>query len=356
LFCFVYCFVLLIIQPKLFIYQNVVTCMVVLRVLQKELLLRCKNKSILLLTHENADLDALCSAAIFQEFLKKNKINSVIGVPHHLNDLAQHFCILEKVSFQLNPNLRGFDLVVLFDVNSLEQLGGLRKSFIELSKCACFDLMVFDHHVLERSSLVRGKNAFIDDCCVSTTQVLYNLLKKSFSKRMHFFNCLGIVEDTGHFLTGDVKSFASFGDSLAKSGFSYGAVLSLSKHSIPNDERIAFLKAAQRSQILQLNSALVVTSIVSFYQSAAASKLLSFGADIALVVGQEKNGFTTLSGRVDLEFKELHKFNLVNHLLLPLQSKIGGDCGGHSGAAQWKGKADPKKVLQLAVDILKKNI
>lgn len=324
------------------------------KISQKSLLAKCRGKRVLLLGHENADLDALCSEAIFHEFLKRNKVRSVIGVPHHLNERAQNFCIAEKMSFAVNPNLGEFGLVILFDVNSPEQLGRLRGSFEGLCAGKCFEVMAFDHHVLHKGSIVRGKGAFIDEDCVSTTQLLYNFFGKNFTKEMHFWNCLGIIEDTGHFLTGDVSSFRAFSDSLEKCGRCFGDVLALSKHFVPPEERIAFLKAAQRAQIIQVNSALVVTSMLSFYQSAAASKLLGFGADIALVAGQEKGGITTLSGRVDSEFKEKHKYNLLTHLLIPLQSRLGGDSGGHSGAAQWKGRVAPEKVLQLALDLLKK--
>lgn len=365
--------------------------MVLPEITPKKLLAKCRKKRILLLAHDNADLDAVCSALIFKEFLKKNKISSMMGIPSHINDRAQHLCFAQKVSFQVNPNLKDFDLVLLFDFNSPEQLGRLRKSFEELLRQKCFGAMAFDHHVAERDSLVKGKNAVLDDDCVSTTELLYNLLDevkpgrvlrvlakcslpgqlsklnsvpqnqrfcsdKYFTKQMHFLNCLGIIEDTGHFLVGDSKAFSSFSDSLKKSGKKYSDVLEFSKIQILSDERIAFLKAAQRAEIQQIRDAIVVTSFVSFYQGAAASKLLDFGAHISLVAGQEKDGLTVLSARAESEFKESRKFNLMKGLMIPLKSEIGGDVGGHSGAAQWKGKAAPEKVLQTALELLKKKL
>ncbi|MCX6803681.1 MAG: DHH family phosphoesterase, partial [Candidatus Diapherotrites archaeon] len=66
-----------------------------------------RSKSVLLLAHENADLDAICSAAIMQRFLRKNKIFSVIGIPSHINDAAKEFCKEQAVSFVLSPDLDG---------------------------------------------------------------------------------------------------------------------------------------------------------------------------------------------------------------------------------------------------------
>ncbi len=324
----------------------------------------CKGKDVLLLAHDNADLDAVCSAAIFQKYLKKQGISSVVGIPSHINEQAQSFCFKEKISFQVNPDLCAFGVIILFDFNSFEQLGKLRKSFEEVQKgycgvkiCLAPKVFAFDHHVIEKDSIVKGQNAFINEDAVSTTELLLKLLDKFDDKQPHFWNCIGIVEDTGHFLVGDSDSFASFANSLKKSGRTYAEVLEFSKHNLKDDERIAFLKAAQRSEIQKVGGAIVVTSVVSFFQGPAATKLLGFGADISLVAGQEKEGsITTLSARAETEFKDKNNFNLMNDLMIPLQKQVGGEVGGHSGAAQWKGKQTIESIMQSALWILNKKL
>ncbi len=319
-----------------------------------QLVTRLRKKNVLLLCHENADLDSFCSAAMMQRFLEKKKINAFVGVPSHINEHAQSLALREKISFYLNPNLPVFNAVILFDFNHLEQMGGLGKSFEALMKCNCFEVFAFDHHVPEKGGIVHGNNAIISDKCVSTTQLVRNFLDIFKNSEVDFLNCLGIMEDTGHFLVGDTESFASFASSLKHSGRSFAEVLAFTKHNLKEDERIAFLKAAQRAQILKFNSTIVVVSELSFYQGPAASKLLDFGAHIAIVVGQEKNELTVLSARADSEFKENNNFNLMKHLFIPLQEKLGGAVGGHSGAAQWKGKASIGEVKRVAIEILKK--
>ena len=322
-----------------------------------KVVLLCRHKNVLLLTHENADLDSFCSTAIMHDFLKKQGIKSMVGVPKHINEQAQHFAFTEKISFQINPDLKNFEIVMLFDLNGFEQLGGLRKEFERALKCKEFQVIVFDHHVPEKKCLSSSGLCVADDSCVSTTQVLYNFLNDTyFDKQMNFWNCIGIVEDTGHFLVGDTKSFESFACSLKNSGKTYADVLSFAKHRAPEDERIAFIKAAQRAQIQKINDAVVVTSELSFYQGAAATKLLDFGAHIAIVCGKERDGLTNLSARVETEFRDKHNFNLMKHLLVPLQEKLSGEIGGHSGAAQWKGKAEPQQVFDEIFNILRKKL
>ena len=173
---------------------------------------------------------------------------------------------------------------------------------------------------------------------------------------MYFLNCIGILEDTGHFIVSSPKAFSDFATSLKKSNKTYAQVLSFTKNEFDNGERIALLKAAQRSKITQIKNIILITSTVSFYQSFVATKLLNFGAHISLVSGIEKSKLCVLSARADSLFKEKNNFNLVKDLLLPLKEKLGGEIGGHSGAAQWKGSSTPEEVLSIATEILKKRL
>ncbi len=322
-----------------------------------------RGKNILLLAHENADLDSFCSASMLQDYLGSKNIKASIGVPSHINEQANAFALKQKITFTLNPNLKDFDVVMLFDFNDFEQLGKIRVSFVDAFEKKLFKVIAFDHHVIEKTAICK-KGCFIEEEAVSTTQVIYNLFKnnslqKEFSKKMFFYACIGIVEDTGHFLVSTNESFECFADCLKRSGNAYAEVLSFAKHNIPEGERIAFLKAAQRSNIVKISSKtfsreiIIVTSNLSFYQGAAATKLLDFGAQISLVVGKEKNGFTHLAVRVESALKEKTKFNSMKHLLPLISEKFGGECGGHSGAAQWKGKADETEVLEEAVKLVR---
>ena len=312
-----------------------------------------KEKNILLLCHDHADLDAFCSASIFKEFLGSKKIKSVIAAPMHINDQALNFACVNKIPFTLNPHLEEYDLICLFDFNDYEQLGPLRKSFTVLQKNGCFNVIAYDHHEKEKRSIGSG---FIDANAASTTELLYALEGKNFSKKMCFFVCLGIVEDTGKFLVASKNTFEIFSKCLIKSGKNYSDVLEFIKMRVSKGERIAFLKAANRSKIVELKKALILTSNISFYQGDVATKLLEFGANITLVTGNEKDGRTVLSTRAETSFKEENNFNLMKHLLVPLQKIVGGEVGGHSGAAQWKGNANSALVLKECIKILEKKL
>lgn len=324
----------------------------------------CKNKRVLLLTHEHADLDSFCSAAMFQRFLTKQKIQSTIAVPSHINEQAKHLSESLKINYISNPNLINFDIVLLFDLNSFEQLGALKDSFSSLFSNKTIEVIVFDHHVSNKACIVYTGNCVIDETMFSTTQLIYNFLDissnsqklKDFDLTMYFLNCIGLVEDTGHFIVGSDKAFLDFSVSLKKSNKTYSDVLSFSRTEFDNSQRIALLKAAQRSVITQIKEVVLITSTVSFYQSFVATKLLNFGAHISLVSGVERSGLCTLSARADSVFKDKNNFNLVKDLLLLLKERLGGEIGGHSGAAQWKGKSTPEEVLNIATEILKKRL
>jgi hypothetical protein len=46
----------------------------------------------------------------------------------------------------------------------------------------------------------------------------------------------------------------------------------------------------------------------------------------------------------------------MKDLMIPLHKKVGGDVGGHSGAAQWKGNASEKIVLSLCLKLIEKKV
>lgn len=314
-----------------------------------------KNKNILLLCHENADLDAISSAAILKLLLQKNHFTTEIGVPSHINEQARDFAEKEKIKFVVSPNLRKYNHIFLLDFNDYEQLGKLREQFTILQKQKLFNVISFDHHVIEKRSIDVSKIGVGKKH--STTQVLLNFFKKDFNKKMFFYACVGMIEDTGHFIVGDKNLFSDFSLCLNNSSKSYSEVLSFTKNEMNKGERLAFLKAAQRAEIFDINNFVIVFSNVSFFQGAAATKLLSFGADLALVYGKnEKENHAVLSCRADSYFKEKNNFNLVNDLLKELQKNLGGEIGGHSGAAMWKGNASEEIVKNNCLEILKKVI
>lgn len=315
--------------------------------------LKYKNKKVLLLCHENADLDAISAAAILKLLLLKKQINSEIGVPSHINEQAKHFAQKEKIKFIVSPDLKKYDQIFLLDFNDYEQLGQLREKFTLLQKQKSFSVISFDHHVVEKTSIDSSKIGVSKKH--STTQVLLDFFKKDFDKKMFFYACIGMIEDTGHFIVGDKKLFNDFSICLSNSNKNYSEVLTFTKNEMDKGKRLAFLKAAKRAEIFDINDFVIVFSNVSFFQGAAATKLLSFGADVALVYGEnEKNGECILSCRADSYFKEKNNFNLVDDLLIELQNKLGGEIGGHSGAAMWKGKASEEFVKNNCLEILRK--
>lgn len=313
-----------------------------------------KNKNILLLTHENADLDSFTSAAIFNRILKKKKIKSRIAVPSHINEQALKFAFREKISFLVNPNLEEYDLIVIFDFNDFEQLGTLRKKFTKLQKSKCFDVIAIDHHEKEKRCI--SKKGIILPKYFSTTQILLNNFKRYFDKKSFFYSAIGIIEDTGKFIVADEKLFSDFSECLRKSGKKYSDITEVSKHEIDEGEKIAFFRAVRRARTRKINHIEVIISELNFYQGTASTKLLEFGAEIAIVIGEDKNGLAKLSSRAESYFKDKYNFNLMKDLLIPLQKVAGGEVGGHSGAAQWKGKTKKNTIIKEINKILEKKL
>ncbi|MDD3160165.1 MAG: DHH family phosphoesterase [Candidatus ainarchaeum sp.] len=312
-----------------------------------------KNKKVLLLTHEHADLDAFCSAAIFNKILNQNKIKSVVAVPSHINEQTTDFAKNYGVDFVRKPIIINYDYLFLFDLNDFHQLGGIEEQFANLDlNFIKNNVFVFDHHDTKIKLKIKKENLFINKNAFSTTQILYDLFSNLFDRDMFFYCALGLIEDTGLFLTGSAKFFEIFSICLSNSKKSYSELLYVAKPKSNRGEKIAFLKSLQTLKVYKIGEIVVVSARVSFFQSVIATKLLEF-ADITLVAGKE-NKLVNMSLRAESYFKEKNNFNLINDLLTPLQKEIGGVIGGHSGAAQWKGNFNEEKLIEKSIFILRK--
>ena len=116
---------------------------------------------------------------------------------------------------------------------------------------------------------------------------------------------------------------------------------------------IANLKAARRSEHFEFGPFILARTRVGAFEASAARNLVSMGADIALVAGED-GGSTSVTGRVSRRALDagfhLGKFFQV------LAERTGGDGGGHAGAAGFKAPmpvgAVEEQVLELAREVL----
>ncbi len=173
-------------------------------------LLKETKGSILILTHENPDGDALGSAMALYLFLKKKGKNVTVGckdrVPHFL-DFIPH--VDEVVSL---PDGRFYDVGIIVDSAGFYRAG----TEVKVAK-----RVRIDHHV---GGEFYGRHDYIDPNAPATASLVYEIIKawdeKAIDKDIATCIYVGLATDTGFFRYSNTNEYTF---ELAKKLVGYGA-------------------------------------------------------------------------------------------------------------------------------------
>lgn len=295
--------------------------------------------NILYLCHRNADPDALGSA-----FALKEAIGGTIGVIEGCDRVATVLAKQLNIEFVTDP-AGEHDLVVVVDTSTLAQLNAFPLK----------NYGVIDHHATtslnENSafSLHRNKS--------STAEIVLevlNVMGAPIMRRAAFALIAGIITDTGNFKHATSDSFKAVAELIELSGIGYSEVMD-ALSTLPQDisMRIAFLKAAQRSVIERVDDWVIVTSQVSSFGGAAASNLISIGADVAFVASKEGDQ-VKMSARA--RKCAINAGVNLARLMEEISVKYNGTGGGHEGAAGMDVQGDIDQILASCTDYIKKSL
>ncbi len=295
--------------------------------------------NILYLCHRNADPDALGSA-----FALKEAIGGTIGVIEGCDRVASQIAGQLSIEFVSEPK-GDFDLVVVVDTSTPAQLNGF-----PLKTYA-----VIDHHAT--TSLNENAAFYLHRNKSSTAEIVLEVLKTMgapIMRKAAFALMSGIITDTGNFRHATSDSFKAVAELIELSGIEYSEVMDMLS-SVPQDVsmRIAFLKAAQRAVIERVDDWIIVTSRVSSFGGAAASGLITVGADVVFVASKQDD-VVKVSARARREAQNAG-VNLAR-LMEDISVKFNGTGGGHEGAAGMDVRGETENVLAACVEYAKNSL
>lgn len=201
---------------------------------------------------------------------------------------------------------------------------------------------IIDHHATD--AWVLGEHDLSVKWDVrSTTEVVARYLEhhanESLTPAVCEFLLAGLVTDTGRFRHADAGSFATTAMLIEKGGLDYQAFLQSMEENPPSpSERGAILRGLQRAEITEAGPWTVLRTSAGTLEGRVASLLNGLGAD-AVVVTHHRHGETRLTVRAPRAsvLAGLHLGDVMERVA----SHIGGDGGGHDGAAGWSGANDP---------------
>ncbi|MCK4483167.1 DHH family phosphoesterase, partial [Candidatus Bathyarchaeota archaeon] len=139
---------------------------------------------------------------------------------------------------------------------------------------------------------------------------------------------------------------------LSEAGVNAQETLSLLSLPMEFPERVARLKASERTKLVRINNWILAFSHVSAYQASAARAIIELGAHVAVVAGQ-KDGSLEISLRSTREFHKKTGIHLGKDIAKPLGECLHGMGGGHSTAAGVNGAGNIETGLEHCLRLLK---
>lgn len=310
---------------------------------------------VLLLCHQNADPDALCSAYAFQGLLKRIAPNVIveIGTGQGISKLSKHVLEHTPITVNTKPNIESADIIILLDTNTIEQLGELAET---VSRSTA-PIVVVDHHAAHPETLQKATIAIIEDQVSSNSEVVYNFFRQTKTKpNLNEAEALflGIAFDTRHFVLGNASTFKTIVE-LCKAGVNPQEKLSLLSLPMDMSERIARIKACRRAKLIKTKEWLIALTQVSAYEASAARALIDLGAHAAAVAGQKSDN-VEISLRCTRDFTKKTGIHLGVDIAQPLGEYLQGMGGGHAAAAGANGIGKAEATLLHCKKLFKEKL
>ncbi|MHA1299974.1 MAG: DHH family phosphoesterase [Candidatus Helarchaeota archaeon] len=311
-------------------------------------------KKILILTHQNADPDALCGIYTLYSILNRLFPNlEIVYSSDGLSNLSKQ--IAAKLNIFITEELENFtpDIIILFDVNNIQHTG----MFVNEINLAKKSIVIIDHHAPPPDIEEYSPLSIVDEEAISANEILFHEFDKigiGFTAKEALSILIGMLYDSKHLLLANSRSFSII-PKLIEYGANYSLAISLLNVPMVRAERIARIKAAQRLELFEINNWLIIFSHVSSYEASACRAILGLGADVAFVIAEHK-GEIRISGRSTPEFYEKTNIHLGKDILAKVGPIMNGLGGGHPTAAGCNGKKDANEGKKYIIKILKEKL
>lgn len=307
----------------------------------------------LIMGHQNADPDAICSMLAFSRLYKSiNPEGVVTMMADDLSRLSKQ--VMESLGFDdviIEEPSANYDLVILMDTNSALQLGTDFQGIPTDPK----KTIVIDHHEPNPDVELLAEHRIIRNERFSTCEILADVfenLEVEIDSNIANLLLTGIIFDTRRFFYTDLSTLQT-SIKLVNAGADYNRCIKSLQIRPDRSERIARLKAASKTKVHLFGDWIIVTSTINAFEASACRALIEMGADVAIIGGHPAKNKVRLSSRSTREFYDSTKINLGTDIMEPLGEIIDGKGGGHANAAGANGTKNLNAALDKAISLLR---
>jgi nanoRNase/pAp phosphatase (c-di-AMP/oligoRNAs hydrolase) len=293
-------------------------------------LMDCVGLNVIVLGHHNADPDVIGAAQGIKELVKALRPESkvLVYMPDDVSSLSRSLAASLGVEINESMTTMQPDTYIIVDTGSFSQLGHYEKVIKETSE----KVVIIDHH-LPSPEPDKFCYRVIEPEASSTSEIVYWMMRhfEITPSRVTASALLsGIAYDSRHFSIGGPNLFRASSELLEVIG-DVATIKDRLSQPMGYPEKVARLKAGQRSEIVTVGNWVIAFSAIGSYQASGARALVSLGADIVAVAGEDK-------GELRVSFRSSNElFNTTKLHLGDLAAKLGiefeGTGSGHPTAA-----------------------
>lgn len=292
-----------------------------------------KNK--IILVHGNADMDAIGSAYAIASCFPDGKICA----PGGIDRVSKNACNKLGIEVIETYEPSQYDLTVVVDTSSMEQL----HLETELPK----DTMIIDHHA--PTGKWNGYRYYYDETRTSCCEIIYDILvagNAEISRDVALALMGGMITDSGRFQFADAKLLNVFSELMTKYGIDMDEALNLIENEVSMSEKMAVLKAIERTKFDRVGSLIVATSFGGSFEASSCKAIMAAGADVVFVGSQRDDEFR-ISARATQD--AIRRGVDLGRILNDIGQETMTDGGGHSGAAGLSGIGDVESLLHICM-------
>lgn len=308
------------------------------------------HRRFLILCHPNADPDAVCSAIVLRNLIRRMRRGADVemAAPEGISSISKGIASKFGQEFSEEPDLSKAESFFALDLSNISQLGAWGDEILGSGK----PLILMDHHAPDSRTKGGAYLAIVDESASSTCEILYRVmrgLRARPSRRDLELLFVGIAHETRAFSIATREAFLIASEAI-KAGSKPTELFSLIRPQMDRSERIARLKGSQRMELRTHGDWIIALSRVDSFQASVARALINLGADLAIVGGGK--GEAKVSLRSTDAFSKGTGIHLGRDVAQPIGKAFDGTGGGHSTAAGISGRGQPAELMNACYDAI----
>jgi phosphoesterase RecJ-like protein len=307
-----------------------------------------KSGRTLVLSHRNADIDALGSSIALALMFPNVTVGAVESLSRGAQNLLRNFegRLEVLVDPPVDDDMAPYDRIVFVDTANPTQ--------VEPYDRFLSSAIVIDHHVENHALASVNPRYVCDATSPSCAQLVHRLAMDAgaeVGRDAALALVAGILADTERFR---IAPNSALRDALAIMDEGelelIDVIAAIERPVYERSQVIANLKAARRLEHFVVGPFILARTRVGAFEASVARHLVAMGADVALVASED-GGTISVTGRASR--RALDAGFHLGMFFQTLAERTGGDGGGHRGAAGFKAQLPVEAVEEAALGLAK---